>query len=185
MESLHLPRTDAALVDACAAELGVASTSGADADVVEAARLRFAWALAHSVQPTDVERALELLNTCACRPRRALGHGGRSWARRLAAARLTRVAARAGLASDGVKGQRREALYLSAVAHFRAGRLMDARRCAAAALEVAPSCHQSLALKAACEEQLAEDALLAGVGIVGVLAAVGVALLAGSRRSRT
>ena len=81
-----------------------------------------------------------------------------------------------------MKGQRREALYLSAVAHLRAGRLLDARRCADAALAVAPSCHQSAALKAACEEQLAEDALLAGVGIAGALAVVGAVLLAGTRR---
>jgi hypothetical protein len=90
--------------------------------------------------------------------------------------------ARAGLASDGVKGQRREALYLSAVAHYRRGRLLEARRCADAALAVSPSCHQSAALKAACEETLAEDALLAGVGVVGVLAAVAIGLLAGKRR---
>ena len=99
---------------------------------------------------------------------------------------LTRApGAQPGLASDGVKGQQREALYISAVAHFRAGRLLEARRCCDAALQVAPTCHQSAALKAACEDQLAEDALLAGVGIAGVLAAVGFALLAGSRRSRT
>ncbi len=95
--------------------------------------------------------------------------------------------ARAGLASDGVKGQRREALYLSAVAHYRRGRLLEARRCADAALAVSPSCHQSAALKAACEETLAEDALLAaGVGIVGgVLAAVAIGLLSAGKRRRT
>jgi len=102
----------------------------------------------------------------------------------LASAPLTRAAAPAGLASDSVKGQRREALYLSGVAHWRAGRPADARRFAEAALSVAPTCHQSASLKAACEEQLAEDALLAGAGIAGVgLLAVGIAaLLAGSRR---
>ena len=67
MDELHLPQTDAALVSACAEELAAASTSGADDDAVEAARLRFAWALAHSASMTDVERALELLSSCASR----------------------------------------------------------------------------------------------------------------------
>ena len=64
MDALQLPRTDAALVEACAAELAEASASAASGDTVEAARLRFAWALAHSASVTDVERALELLNSC-------------------------------------------------------------------------------------------------------------------------
>ena len=60
MDALRLPLTDSALVEACAAELAEASTSAASAGAVEAARLRFAWALAHSASTPDVERALEL-----------------------------------------------------------------------------------------------------------------------------
>jgi fission 1 protein len=84
------------------------------------------------------------------------------------------------------KGGTRESLYLLAVAHFRAGQLLEARRWAEAALAVAPSCHQSEALRAACEEQLAEDALMAGLGVAGVgLATIAVALLAGAMRRKT
>ena len=93
----------------------------------------------------------------------------------------------AGLESNAGNKERREPLYLLSVAHWRAGKVLEARRWAEAALAVSPSCHQSLALKTACEEQLAEDALIAGVGIAGVgVLALGVvaALLAGGRRGR-
>ncbi len=64
MSQLVLPVTDRALVDTCAAEL--ASTPSSDDAAVEEARLRFAWALAHSAVETDISRAVELLTLCAC-----------------------------------------------------------------------------------------------------------------------
>ena len=71
------------------------------------------------------------------------------------------------------------------MAHFRAGNLLEARRWADAALAVSPTCSQSTALKSACEEQLAEDAIMAGVGVAGVGIALGlVALLANAGRRR-
>ncbi len=95
--------------------------------------------------------------------------------RRCAAARADALPRSPGLAKGGP--QRREPLYLLAVACFRSGHVADAKRWAATALAVAPTCHQSEALRQACDEQLAEDALLAA-GVAGV-AGVGLALLAG------
>lgn len=62
-QELVLPVTDRALVDACATQL--ASAPQSDAAAVDEARLRFAWALAHSTVPADPHRALELLSICA------------------------------------------------------------------------------------------------------------------------
>lgn len=56
---LVLPLTDRQLVDACDAELANAPQS--DASAVEGARLRLAWALAHSERDADNERAVALL----------------------------------------------------------------------------------------------------------------------------
>ena len=89
---------------------------------------------------------------------------------------------------DGAAAQKgkREPLYLLAVANYRLGKLQDARRWAEEALVIAPTCHQCAAILNACTDQLAEDALMAGVGvgIAGVLLGLGVALLAGGRPAR-
>ena len=82
--------------------------------------------------------------------------------------------------------KQREPLYLLAVAHYRSGSPLEAKRWAEAALNVAPHCSQAKALRTACEEQLAEDALLAGLGVAGVgLAALGAALLLGGMRRKS
>jgi len=53
-------------------------------------------------------------------------------------------------------------------------------------LRVAPSCHQSQTLRSACEQRLAEDALVGlvagGVAVAGVAALVGVLASLGSRK---
>jgi hypothetical protein len=124
----------------------------ADAAGVEEARLRFAWALAHSEADADVHRALEMLST---------------W-----------------MESKEVQRQR-EPLYLLGVAEYRLGHLAEAKRWAEEALSVAPTCQQAATLRTACEDQLAEDALIAGLGVAGLvggLAAVAFALMASGRR---
>ena len=81
---------------------------------------------------------------------------------------------------------RREPLYLLAVASWRTGDALRARNYADEALRVAPSCHQSRTLRSACEQRLAEDALVGlmagGVAVAGVAALVGVLASLGSRK---
>lgn len=141
---LVLPVTDRQLVDACDVELANAPPS--DPSAVEGARLRLAWALAHSERDADNERAVELLT--------ALLHD-----------------------VDSEQRGRREALYLLSVASWNLGHTLRARDWAAQALQVAPACKQSLAMRDACEARLAEDVLwvaaAGGLVVAGLAVAVG------------
>jgi hypothetical protein len=124
------------------------------------AQQKLAWAFAHSeVGARDAGRAVELLGSL----------------RREAAAR-----------GDG--GMReRELCYLTAVAHYRMSELAAAKAWCEKALKAAPSCRQSVALLAECENTLAEDALYGIAGAGAILAGavlLGAALLGGGKSSR-
>jgi len=59
-DSLELPVTDRALIASCASELAALEHSP-DQSAIEGARLRLAWAMAHSGDTDDNDRAIALL----------------------------------------------------------------------------------------------------------------------------
>ena len=73
----------------------------------------------------------------------------------------------------------RDLIYMTAVAQYRLGNVLDARRQLDELLKVAPSSRQFLQLKEACEQQIVKEGLVGiGIGsaILGIAAvAIGVA----------
>ncbi|KAG9443658.1 hypothetical protein H6P81_014998 [Aristolochia fimbriata] len=70
--------------------------------------------------------------------------------------------------------QKREALYLLAVGHYRSGDYARGRQLAEKCLEIAPDWRQALTLKKTIEDKIAKDGVI-GIGI----AATAVGLVAG------
>ncbi|KAF8066191.1 FIS1A [Scenedesmus sp. PABB004] len=79
--------------------------------------------------------------------------------------------------------QDRELRYYLAVAQFKLGRCLDARRTLTSLLQDYPDFRQGAALKGDVDERVVKDGLL-GLGVAGAVAAVALGVLLGSGRRR-
>lgn len=79
---------------------------------------------------------------------------------------------------------RREVLYLVAVAKFRLKRYVEARRTLMQLLEESPETRQAASLKEAVDDQIVKEGLIGvgiGTAVVGAVAGIAFALLSGRR----